>query len=287
MKRVIFLTGPPKAGKSRVRGEIYKLLRKSGFIKWFVLPVSPDSEGQWVSDCYEISEKHGQIAKEIARKYKEILKSTGNFYSQRWLEGIIEDIKGLLAEFNILVLDMGGIPDEQKENIVNSVIDHARIIPVILTLKGDDGGWISFWKKFNIDPISNEYSQDFVEYIYSKIVEDYYENKNEEGNTEADKDKLKIEVILRKERLETEELDSMVRHISELLKNYQPKILIISGRLPVWAFGSLIYAFKDDFETLAIYEPRLRKGVIVGSKNGNIGETVDTSDAQNLEIYFP
>ncbi len=287
MKRVVFLTGPPNAGKSRVRGELYKLFRKSGFIKWFVLPASPDCEGQWVSDSYEISEKHGQRAKEIARKYKEILKKSGNFYSQEWLEGMLRDIKGLLMEFNILILDMGGIPNEQKEVIVNSVINCARITAVILTLKGKDGGWINFWKKFDINPIIGEYSSEFVEYLYCKIVRNYYESETEEGDTEVDKKKLKVEVILTKERLEIEELDCMVRCISDSLKNLQPEVLIISGRLPTWAFGGLIYALRDRFETLAIYDPRFNEGVIVGSKRGDIGKTVDVRDAQKLEIYFP
>ena len=86
MKKVIFLSGPPKAGKSRLRGDIYRELLNSGHRSWFVQAFSPDCEGQWVNDCHEAG--RGAEAESLARQHKNAVKEAGEFFSPRFVSEI-------------------------------------------------------------------------------------------------------------------------------------------------------------------------------------------------------
>jgi hypothetical protein len=87
---VVVLSGPPKAGKSRLRGDLYRALlaaerraRGSGqSLRWFVQAFSPDSEGQWVNDSHCLG--RGQAAEALARRAKGVLKASGAFFSAEW-----------------------------------------------------------------------------------------------------------------------------------------------------------------------------------------------------------
>jgi hypothetical protein len=162
-KKIIILSGPPKAGKSRLRSDIYNLLREDKRINWFVVPASPDMEGQWVGDSWERGEERGKEAEELARRYKRKLKETGAFFSEEWVERMRRQIEGLSRWTEVLVLDLGGLPSEENKRIVSSVLGSGYIIPVVLLGEdGNDGGWTQFWRDLGYEPVVTTYHPDLA-----------------------------------------------------------------------------------------------------------------------------
>jgi len=63
--------------------------------------------------------------------------------------------------------------------------------------------------------------------------------------------------------------------------------IILSGRLPVWAFATLVHHFHPR-PWVATYEPRLGLGVVVASHTPAVvvGQTVPTDGHETLEVLF-
>lgn len=168
MKKVVFLSGPPKAGKSRLRGDIYRELLSSGHRSWFVQAFSPDCEGQWVNDCHENG--RGNEAESLARKAKNAVKEAGEFFSPRFVAAMQQQLKGLITAFDLVVADLGGIPSAENHAIVSVALFTPDVVVEAVTLmrNGDDGGWQAFWDEL---AVSNT-----VEVYHSGLAKKVIEN---------------------------------------------------------------------------------------------------------------
>lgn len=150
------LSGPPKAGKSRLRGDLYRELsrleaeaRGAGRrLRWFVQAFSPDSEGQWVNDAHSLG--RGTEAEGLARRVKQALRESGAFFSSDWVEKARRQVMGLCRWAHLVVADIGGLPSPENEAIIGDLPAVYRV--VILTRDGDDGGWGRFWKAVGLTP---------------------------------------------------------------------------------------------------------------------------------------
>ena len=152
MTTVVVLSGPPKAGKSRLRGDLYRALqaaerraREAGLgLRWFVQAFSPDSEGQWVNDSHALG--RGEAAEGLARRAKLALKRSGAFFSPGWVEKAARQLEGLCRWADVVVADLGGLPSDQNRQILAGVLPRHRVMAVVLTQDGEDGGWVAFWR---------------------------------------------------------------------------------------------------------------------------------------------
>lgn len=151
---VIVLSGPPKAGKSRLRGEIHRLLRerevearKRGekFPRWFIEVASPDAEGAWVNDAHTLG--IGESAEALARRIKSKIKEVGEFFSPTFVEMKARQLQGLAAFAEVLIIDLGGLPSQENRALLE-VLPRKRLHAVVLTRWGEDGGWGGFWAGF-------------------------------------------------------------------------------------------------------------------------------------------
>lgn len=63
--------------------------------------------------------------------------------------------------------------------------------------------------------------------------------------------------------------------------------VILSGRMPVWAFAALVHHFHPR-PFVATFDPRLAGGVVVAShtEGVNVGDVIDITDADRIEIKF-
>lgn len=165
MKKVIFLSGPPKAGKSRLRGDIYRVLLNSGNRSWFVQAFSPDCEGQWVNDCHE--KGLGGEAENLARKHKNAVKEAGEFFSPRFVAALQQQLKGLITAFDLVVADLGGIPSAENYSIISVALftPGVSVEAVTLTRDGDDGGWKGFWNEIGVPNTVDTYHSDLAKKV--------------------------------------------------------------------------------------------------------------------------
>jgi hypothetical protein len=163
-KKIVILSGPPKAGKSRLRGEIGALLREDPRLNSATLVASPDMEGQWVQDSWQISEEHGARAEEMAREYKRVVRESGYFFSPEWVELMTQHVEGLSKWADVLVLDLGGLPSEENRRIIAPALaSGAIIIPIVLLgPDGNDGGWIQFWRDLGYEPTVTTYNENLA-----------------------------------------------------------------------------------------------------------------------------
>src|SRR5690606_176656 len=157
MAIALFLSGPPKAGKSRLRGDLTELLRRSaGRRRWFVEVLSPDSEGAWTSDAWRMG--RGLEAEALARRYKSKVKEAGHFFSPAFVKAKKAQLEGLLRWAELIIGDLGGIPSPENAEIVSAASGHL-VIPVVLTRDGQDGGWTEFWRSRGLEPMVAAYHE--------------------------------------------------------------------------------------------------------------------------------
>jgi hypothetical protein len=155
---VVVLSGPPKAGKSRLRGDLYRALsvaerraRESGqSLRWFVQAFSPDSEGQWVNDSHALG--RGENAEGLARRAKLALKASGAFFSPEWVEKAARQLEGLCQWADLVVADLGGLPSAENRRILSGILGGHRVLAVVLTRDGEDGGWAAWWRSVGVTP---------------------------------------------------------------------------------------------------------------------------------------
>lgn len=168
MKKVIFLSGPPKAGKSRLRGDIYRELVQAGHRSWFVQAFSPDCEGQWVNDCHEAG--RGTEAEALARCHKNAVKEAGEFFSPRFVAAMQKQLRGLIDAFDLVVADLGGIPSAENYAIVSVALftPHVYAEAIALLNNGNDGGWKTFWDQLDVPVIVDTYHDDLAKKVISQ-----------------------------------------------------------------------------------------------------------------------
>lgn len=120
--RIITLAGPPKAGKSLIAGELYKLLREKRE-SFFIERLSPDSEGQWT---YESGRQ------DLARSLKNSLKEKGEFFSPAFVEFKCRAIRGLAKAFRLVILDLGGMPSPENRQFIKAACEAGQVLAVVL-----------------------------------------------------------------------------------------------------------------------------------------------------------
>jgi len=160
---VLFLSGPPKAGKSRLRGDIYRFLATSGRRSWFVQAFSPDCEGQWVHDAHALG--RGEEAENRARSFKNALKKSGAFFSPAFVMAMCRQLRGLCAAFELVVADLGGLPSPENGEIVGAAEEASISAVVLLGPDGGDGGWIQWWRARGVEPFVARYREDLAEEV--------------------------------------------------------------------------------------------------------------------------
>lgn len=174
---IIALSGPPKAGKSRLRGEIYRLLREreaaarqrgEKFPRWFIEVASPDAEGAWVNDAHTLG--IGESAEALARRIKSKIKEVGEFFSPTFVEMKARQLQGLAAFAEVLIIDLGGLPSQENRDLLGG-LPRERIHTIVLTREdGSDGGWAAFWQGFGAPVIyRGPYREDLAQALLEAL----------------------------------------------------------------------------------------------------------------------
>ena len=89
--------------------------------------------------------------------------------------------------------------------------------------------------------------------------------------------------------LTPEDLPHLVRRVSEVVSEGGSEAIVISGRLPVWAFCALTHHFHPR-PLVATFEPRMGKGVCIASHTPevSVGDLIPVDDAEIVDIeYLP
>lgn len=97
--------------------------------------------------------------------------------------------------------------------------------------------------------------------------------------------KLFIDVTLTKGVLTPEEVARLIDKMP--VEAGGTEGVILSGRMPVWAFAALVHHFHPR-PFVATFDPRLAGGVVVAShkKGVNVGDVIDITDAGKIEVKF-
>jgi CRISPR-associated protein Csx3 len=84
-----------------------------------------------------------------------------------------------------------------------------------------------------------------------------------------------IEITLTENIIKPEDLNQLIKSIEDLAVPFNQGI-VLSGRLPVWAFGAVIHYFHPA-QFVATFDPRLNSGVVVMShvKEVKIGDLIN------------
>lgn len=170
MAVALFLSGPPKAGKSRLRGDLTEVLRRSKMRRWFVEVLSPDSEGTWTNDAWRTG--RGLEAEALARRYKTAIKQAGHFFSPAFVMRKRAQLEGLLRWAELVIGDLGGIPSPENAEIVSAAAGH-RVIPVVLTRDGQDGGWTEFWESRGLEPVVASYNEALAAWLLQGLLGEF------------------------------------------------------------------------------------------------------------------
>jgi CRISPR-associated Csx3 family protein len=105
----------------------------------------------------------------------------------------------------------------------------------------------------------------------------------------AEKPPIVLEIILTTGLMETKELPQLLEVVANNLPAGGEEGVIISGRLPVWAFSALIHYFHPR-PWVATFDPRLGGGVVAATHTPDvsIGEIIPvTPDLPKVTIGFP
>jgi CRISPR-associated protein Csx3 len=106
---------------------------------------------------------------------------------------------------------------------------------------------------------------------------------------QAEKPPVVLEIVLTAGLIETSELPQLLEAVANELPAGGEEGVIISGRLPVWAFSALIHYFHPR-PWVATFDPRLGGGVVVAThtRDVSVGEIIPvTPDFQKVTIEFP
>lgn len=98
-----------------------------------------------------------------------------------------------------------------------------------------------------------------------------------------------VEVTLSRGVTSPEELPELLRAVEQAVPAGGTEPVIISGRLPVWAFAALVHMFHPR-PWVATFDPRLGGGVVVARHTSGapeVGEVVPTEgDQDKVEVVF-
>jgi len=77
--------------------------------------------------------------------------------------------------------------------------------------------------------------------------------------------------------IDPSELPDILAKFEERSKEIEgSKILILSGAGPVWLYGALVHLFVHKVQSIAVYDPKLQKAIVIAThtKDISIGQLV-------------
>jgi len=112
----------------------------------------------------------GLEAEALARRYKTVIKEAGHFFSPAFVMRKKAQLEGLLRWAELVIGDLGGVPSPENAEIVSAAIGH-RVIPVVLTRDGQDGGWVEFWRIRGLEPVVVVYHEALAAWLLQNLNE--------------------------------------------------------------------------------------------------------------------
>ena len=97
-----------------------------------------------------------------------------------------------------------------------------------------------------------------------------------------------IEITLTRGLIEPGELSALLGAVGDRVPAGGTEGLVLSGRLPVWAFAALAHMFHPR-PWVGTFDPRLGGGVVVMSHDPNgpsVGDVVSTEGAPVVTVEF-
>jgi CRISPR-associated Csx3 family protein len=97
-----------------------------------------------------------------------------------------------------------------------------------------------------------------------------------------------IDVVLTRGLIEPRELPDLLRAVEARVPAGGVEPVVVSGRLPVWAFAALVHFFHPR-PWVATFDPRLGGGVVVATHDPNgpsVGDVVPIGGATTITVEF-
>jgi len=97
-----------------------------------------------------------------------------------------------------------------------------------------------------------------------------------------------VEVVLSRGLIEPREIPDLLRAVESRVPAGGTEPVVVSGRLPVWAFAALAHLFYPR-PWVGTFDPRLGGGVVVTSHDPNgpsVGDVVPTEGATVVTVEF-
>ncbi|MEM4204917.1 MAG: CRISPR-associated ring nuclease Crn3/Csx3 [Candidatus Methanomethylicaceae archaeon] len=277
---ILFLAGPPKAGKTSILGLLKKALERER-VMYFIERLSPDCEGTWTLESPDGFER--------ARTFKNMLKTQEQFFTPEFVKFKVEGLRSLAKAFPLVIGDLGGVPSRENELLVAEGGDLTRDVLVILYRKAPEidmnlvNSWVKFAQELGIKSImiENKFNSTTVDEILSFVRIPSLGGDNKRDKEEK-MDTVLVEINITRNGgiLNPSELEEL---ISKLPQAGGHEGVIISGRIPVWGYAAIVHHFHPR-PWVCTYEPRLGKGVVVMSHTPNykIGDLIEVPKEKNI-----
>jgi CRISPR-associated protein Csx3 len=97
-----------------------------------------------------------------------------------------------------------------------------------------------------------------------------------------------LELVLSRGLIEPRELPALLRAVEARVPAGGVEPVVVSGRLPVWAFAALVHLFHPR-PWVATFDPRFGGGVVVMSHDPagpSVGDVVPTDGATTVTVEF-
>ena len=97
-----------------------------------------------------------------------------------------------------------------------------------------------------------------------------------------------IDVVLTRGLIEPRELPDLLRAVEARVPAGGVEPVVVSGRLPVWAFAALVHLFHPR-PWVGTFDPRIGRGVVVATHDPNgpsVGDVVPIGRATTITVEF-
>jgi len=102
---ILAVVGPPHSGKTVFLSEVYRYLLVKREIRFFLQRAAPDGEGIWSAESDQ------ELVKQIRHKYE---------YTDEFVNHIITSINSLSKNFQLVLIDCGGMITEENRQIISN-----------------------------------------------------------------------------------------------------------------------------------------------------------------------
>jgi len=284
---VIGIVGIPRSGKSVFLAHLYQCLRKNG-ASFFIQRACPDGEGQWSAEAPQ----------EIVRK----IRVKGKF-DKEFIEFNKVAIQGLRRHFDIILVDLGGLPSEENRQLLQlcdyyillarndndpkiqkllrdwrNLLTELKLRPIAEFISAWNGeakiisdtnvfrGVLARLDRNGVSPQTLHVISLFARFLISHAQEVRDMEEKFGVNIREEEEYLFIDVVIGGNGVITpEELSELLEEVkSETGDRYFGKGVIISGRLPVWVHSAIAHLFHAS-KFVAHFDPRFKGGVVVAS----------------------